>query len=139
MWLPRRGSPVEADKFLAGKSLDEKTADEAGKQAVMSATPLSQNAYKVQLARVAVKRALLAAAKRVAYGAGTSRSDARRHGPLPKPALERPVYRSRVGPHGPHGNDRAFWCQHTYNCLGPDSKLADEYECNPARPCYEAL
>jgi hypothetical protein len=39
----------------------------------------------------------------------------------------------------PRSNDRAFWCQHTYNCLGPDSKLADDYECNPARKCYEAL
>ena len=39
----------------------------------------------------------------------------------------------------PHGNDRAFWCQHTYNCLGPDGKLVDDYECNPARKCYEAL
>ena len=38
-----------------------------------------------------------------------------------------------------HGNDRAFWCQHTFNYLGPDSKVADEYECNPARPCYEQL
>jgi hypothetical protein len=42
-------------------------------------------------------------------------------------------------PSVPHGNDRAFWCNHTYNCLGPDSKLADEYECNEARPCFEAL
>ena len=54
---------TEADKYLAGKTIDEKTAEEAGKQATMSATPLSQNAYKVQLARVAVKRALLAAVK----------------------------------------------------------------------------
>ena len=56
-------SAMAANQFLAGKTIDEKTADEAGKQAVMSATPLSQNSYKVQLARVAVKRALLAAAK----------------------------------------------------------------------------
>ena len=32
-----------------------------------------------------------------------------------------------------HCNDRAFWCQHTYNCLGPDGKLVDEFECSPAR------
>ncbi len=37
------------------------------------------------------------------------------------------------------GNDRLFWCQHTYNCLGPDGKVADEVECNPARECYKAL
>lgn len=52
-----------AAQFLAGKSIDESTAEEAGKQAVQGATPLSQNAYKVRLAQVAVKRALLAAAK----------------------------------------------------------------------------
>ena len=52
-----------AGQFLAGKSLDEHTAEEAGKQALQGATPLSQNAYKVRLAQVAVKRALLAAAK----------------------------------------------------------------------------
>jgi xanthine dehydrogenase YagS FAD-binding subunit len=37
-------------------------AEEAAKAALSGATPLSQNAYKVQLARVAVKRALLQAA-----------------------------------------------------------------------------
>ncbi|MEX2264899.1 MAG: hypothetical protein WD696_23295 [Bryobacteraceae bacterium] len=39
----------------------------------------------------------------------------------------------------PHANDRAFWCHHTYNCLGPDGKPVDDYECNPARGCYKAL
>ena len=38
-----------------------------------------------------------------------------------------------------HSNDRAFWCAHTCNCLGPDNKAVDEYECNPARGCYSAL
>ena len=37
-------------------------AEEAGKAAVADAKPLSQNEYKVQLAKVAVKRALLQAA-----------------------------------------------------------------------------
>ena len=60
---PAPFSAVAADQYLAGKLLNEKTAEEAAKQALMSATPLSQNAYKVQLARVAVKRALLAAQK----------------------------------------------------------------------------
>ena len=58
---PTPFAATAADKYLAGKPLNEQTAEEAAKQAVMSATPLSQNAYKVQLARVAVKRALLAA------------------------------------------------------------------------------
>ncbi len=53
----------EAEKVLAGKSITEETATEAGKAAVAGARPLSQNAYKIQLARVAVKRALLKAAQ----------------------------------------------------------------------------
>ena len=53
----------EAEAALAGKSISEDVAWEAGKAALRQATPLSKNAYKVQLARVAVKRALLRAAK----------------------------------------------------------------------------
>jgi xanthine dehydrogenase YagS FAD-binding subunit len=52
----------EAEAALAGKTVSDSAADEAGKAAVAKATPLSKNAYKVQLARVAVKRAILAAA-----------------------------------------------------------------------------
>jgi xanthine dehydrogenase YagS FAD-binding subunit len=51
-----------AERYLAGKTISEETAEEAGSEAVKGAQPLSQNAYKVQLAKVAVKRALLAAA-----------------------------------------------------------------------------
>ena len=47
---------------LLGKSLNEETAAEIGDLAVADATPLSMNEYKVQLARTAVKRALLRAA-----------------------------------------------------------------------------
>ena len=54
----------EAEEALAGKTISEDVADEAGKAAVSKATPLSKNAYKVQLGRVAVKRAVLAAARR---------------------------------------------------------------------------
>jgi hypothetical protein len=36
----------------------------------------------------------------------------------------------------PHGNDRLFWCQKTQNCLGPDGKSVDEYECHEGRGCY---
>jgi len=53
---------TEAEALLAGKSVNEELATEAGKTALSKATPLSKNAYKVQLARVAVKRALLRAA-----------------------------------------------------------------------------
>lgn len=55
---------TKAEEYLNGKTIDEKTAEEAGKLAVEGAQPLSQNAYKVQLAKVAVKRALLATARR---------------------------------------------------------------------------
>ena len=53
----------EAEEALNGKSVNEDMAWEAGKAALSKATPLSKNAYKVQLARVAVKRAILRAAK----------------------------------------------------------------------------
>ena len=52
----------EAANFLIGKTLNEEVAAEAGKLAVANAKPLSRNAYKVQLAHVAVKRAILEAA-----------------------------------------------------------------------------
>lgn len=51
-----------ADQVLAGKAITADTADQAAKAAVADAKPLSQNGYKVQLARVAVKRALMQAA-----------------------------------------------------------------------------
>ena len=53
----------EAEQALIGKELNEQTADAAGQAAVSIAKPLSKNGYKVQLTRVAVKRALLAAAE----------------------------------------------------------------------------
>ena len=49
-----------AGQSLAGKTLSASVAEAAGKQATEGATPLSHNAYKVKLAQVAVKRALLA-------------------------------------------------------------------------------
>jgi hypothetical protein len=36
-------------------------------------------------------------------------------------------------------NDQSFWCQHTFKPYGPDGQLVDEFECSPARNCYEAL
>jgi xanthine dehydrogenase YagS FAD-binding subunit len=52
-----------AGSALAGKSISEETAAAAGAAAAQGAMPLSGNAYKVDLVKVAVKRALLAAAK----------------------------------------------------------------------------
>jgi xanthine dehydrogenase YagS FAD-binding subunit len=53
---------AEAERALIGKSISEDTAKAAAEAALQNATPLSHNAYKVQLAKVAVKRAILKAA-----------------------------------------------------------------------------
>lgn len=53
---------TQAEKMLVGKTITVETAEAAGEAAVANATPLSGNRYKVQLTKVAVKRALLAAA-----------------------------------------------------------------------------
>ena len=53
---------AEAEQAIAGKAVSEDSAAAAGEAAVRGATPLSENGYKVQLAKVAVKRALLRAA-----------------------------------------------------------------------------
>ena len=52
----------EAGGVIRGWSLDERLADAAGASAVAGATQLSNNEYKVQLAKTAVKRAILRAA-----------------------------------------------------------------------------
>jgi xanthine dehydrogenase YagS FAD-binding subunit len=54
---------AEADKLLAGKAVSEQVAKDAGTAAVNGAKALSQNAYKIQLAKVAVKRAILQASE----------------------------------------------------------------------------
>jgi hypothetical protein len=49
------------------------------------------------------------------------------------------LYIEAPDPEHNYSNDSAMWCQHTYTCLGPDNKVVDEYECSPARECYERL
>jgi xanthine dehydrogenase YagS FAD-binding subunit len=59
-------TPIDAPaaaKALVGKTITAATAEAAGKAAVAGAKPMSGNAYKVTLAKVAVKRALLDAVK----------------------------------------------------------------------------
>jgi xanthine dehydrogenase YagS FAD-binding subunit len=56
----RRSAEAEAE--LTGKSISEATARAAGKAAVQGATPLSMNAYKVDLFPVAIYRTVLLAA-----------------------------------------------------------------------------
>jgi xanthine dehydrogenase YagS FAD-binding subunit len=51
-----------AVKALTGKEVTEETATAAGQAAAEGARPLSQNAYKLKLIQVAVKRAILTAA-----------------------------------------------------------------------------
>jgi len=53
----------EAEAALVGKTISEATAQAAGEAAVSKAKALSGNGYKIQLARVAVKRAILDAAR----------------------------------------------------------------------------
>jgi xanthine dehydrogenase YagS FAD-binding subunit len=59
--MPIDSAPAAA--ALKGKTITAETAEAAGKAAVSDAKPLSQNAYKLTLAKVAVKRALLDAVK----------------------------------------------------------------------------
>jgi xanthine dehydrogenase YagS FAD-binding subunit len=58
--VPWRSEPAEA--ALAGRPVSEEAAMAAADAAVANARPMSQNAYKVQIARTAVKRAILKAA-----------------------------------------------------------------------------
>ena len=53
----------EAEQTLAGKAITAEVAEAAGAAAVQSAKHLGGNRYKIQLARVAVKRAILEAGK----------------------------------------------------------------------------
>ena len=57
--IPWRAPAAEA--ALAGRAVTEETATAAADAAVKDARPLSGNAYKVQIARTAVKRAILKA------------------------------------------------------------------------------
>ncbi|HKW89322.1 MAG TPA: FAD binding domain-containing protein [Candidatus Acidoferrales bacterium] len=64
---PKPWPAAQVEKWLAGKTINEEIAAKAGDAAAEGATPMSRNGYKVQLVRVAVKRALLdAVAKGVA-------------------------------------------------------------------------
>lgn len=53
----------EAARAIEGQAISPERAARAGQAAVAAAKPLSGNKYKVQLARVAVKRAILAAGR----------------------------------------------------------------------------
>jgi xanthine dehydrogenase YagS FAD-binding subunit len=57
--IPWRSSAAE--NALSGKPLSQETATAAAEAAVQGAKPMSNNAYKVQLTRTAVKRAVMKA------------------------------------------------------------------------------
>ena len=52
-----------AERVLAGKAITEALATEAANAALAGARPMSGNAYKIQIAKTAVKRAILAASR----------------------------------------------------------------------------
>jgi xanthine dehydrogenase YagS FAD-binding subunit len=52
----------KAEEALVGKPLDEKAASEAARAAIVGASPLSDNGYKVALTQTLVRRTLLALA-----------------------------------------------------------------------------
>jgi xanthine dehydrogenase YagS FAD-binding subunit len=52
----------EAEAALIGKAIDEQVASDAINAALQPARNLGQNGYKIQVARVALKRAILEAA-----------------------------------------------------------------------------
>jgi len=49
----------KAEEVIKGRSVDQKAAMEAADQAVAGAKPLSMNAYKVEITRILVERAIL--------------------------------------------------------------------------------
>ncbi len=51
-----------AEQALTGKAITEETATAAAQAALQDARPMSQNAYKIDVAKIAVKRAILRAA-----------------------------------------------------------------------------
>ena len=74
----RRARPVAFTGSRASHSraqpVNEESAQKAADAALQAAKPLSQNGYKVQLARVAVKRAILKAHTEVPHDRKRSRS-----------------------------------------------------------------
>jgi xanthine dehydrogenase YagS FAD-binding subunit len=51
---------IEAEQIIKGKPLDAKTAEEAAEAAVANAKPLSMNAYKIEVTKILLQRAIIA-------------------------------------------------------------------------------
>jgi NADPH-dependent glutamate synthase beta subunit-like oxidoreductase/CO/xanthine dehydrogenase FAD-binding subunit len=56
---PRPTRAVEAEQILKGKAINAATAEAASEAAVIGAVPLNMNAYKVEITKTLVKRAIL--------------------------------------------------------------------------------
>jgi xanthine dehydrogenase YagS FAD-binding subunit len=54
---------VKAEKAILRKSINEKLAESAGVAAMEDAKPMTRNGYMVQIAKVLIKRAILACAE----------------------------------------------------------------------------
>lgn len=65
--------PVAEVEGLVGRRVDEEAAASVAERAVSGATPLPGNVHKVALARAALRRAILAAARRAAASMGGER------------------------------------------------------------------
>jgi xanthine dehydrogenase YagS FAD-binding subunit len=51
---------IEAEQIIKGKPLNAKTAEEAAEAAVADAKPLSMNAYKIEVTKILLQRAIIA-------------------------------------------------------------------------------
>ena len=135
-------TPWEAPKAaesLAGKTIDEATAEEAGK-ARRRGRPAAQP-ERLQSAtgeRGGETRAARGGREGLAVWSNHLSPESTRTAVRTcagKACTCRPWWIPSVG----HSNDGLFWCHNTHNCLGPDGKLVDDYECNETRNCYQSL
>jgi len=51
---------TKAEEYIRGKSIDDSSAEGAADAAITDACPLTNNRYKIQIAKTLVKRAILA-------------------------------------------------------------------------------
>ncbi|MFU8772439.1 MAG: FAD binding domain-containing protein [Anaerolineales bacterium] len=115
----------DAEKYLRGRILDDKTIDETAKLATLSATPIddiraSQN-YRSEMVRVAIKRAL----RSISAGSERNRYPLHpvllwgRDGETEKPTLESPTYHDIEVPIQTRINGRDFtlYSGHNKNLL----------------------
>ncbi len=110
-----------AERVLVGKPINAANAEAAGKGGRGRCQPLSQNAYKVQLAKTAVKRALLDAAKEglTMERPGQQKASMNRCEKLRWKGM---FIEADRDPNSPPSNPRPFWCQHTFKRFGPDGQ-----------------